>query len=143
MEQNLNLYHIFIRWPNAGIYPGGTAVFISQPAISKAISRLEQNLNTTLFLRSLQRGQADGNRGNPFRQVESAFDAICQGRNSCERCRSWNGPSFHRRKLNFVQYVPLPISAVLPGKIRISRSPISCQSNYQTMEALEKRKRWI
>ncbi|MFR6334351.1 MAG: LysR family transcriptional regulator [Eisenbergiella sp.] len=82
MEQNLNLYHILYGGQMPEYIRGGTAAFISQPAISKAISRLEQNLNTTLFLRS-SRGVRLTETGNPFRQVGMTRRHL-PGRNSCE-----------------------------------------------------------
>ena len=80
MEQNLNLYHIFVTVARCKNISGAArALYISQPAISKAISRLEQNLNTTLFLRS-SRGVKLTEAGEIlYRQVESAFLAINQG----------------------------------------------------------------
>ena len=53
MEQNFNLYHIFYTVAKCKNISGAAReLFISQPAISKAIARLEQNLGATLFLRS-------------------------------------------------------------------------------------------
>ena len=82
MEQNLNLYHIFVTVARCRNISGAArALYISQPAISKAILRLEQNLNTTLFLRS-SRGVKLTEAGEIlYRQVENAFAAITQGEN--------------------------------------------------------------
>ena len=45
MEQNLNLYYIFVTVARCKNISGAArTLYISQPAISKAISRLEQNL---------------------------------------------------------------------------------------------------
>ena len=53
MEQNLSLYRIFYMVANTGsISRAASELFISQPAVSKAVQKLEQSLNTTLFLRS-------------------------------------------------------------------------------------------
>ena len=53
MEQNLSLYHIFNTVAEAGnISHAAKELYISQPAISKAVTRLEQNLETKLFVRS-------------------------------------------------------------------------------------------
>ena len=52
-QQNLNLYHIFHEVAVCGnISAAARSLFISQPAISKAILKLEHNLSTTLFFRS-------------------------------------------------------------------------------------------
>lgn len=53
MEQNLSLYRIFYAVAETGnISKAAKMLYISQPAISKAISKLEESLNTTLFSRS-------------------------------------------------------------------------------------------
>ncbi|HAI67442.1 MAG TPA: LysR family transcriptional regulator, partial [Lachnospiraceae bacterium] len=53
MEQNFNLYHIFYTVAKCRNISGAAReLYISQPAISKAISKLEQSLGTTLFYRS-------------------------------------------------------------------------------------------
>ena len=53
MEQNLSQYKIFYEVAKAGnISKAAKELYISQPAISKAISKLEDSLNVTLFTRS-------------------------------------------------------------------------------------------
>ena len=50
MEQNFNLYHIFYTVAKCRNISGAAReLYISQPAISKAISKLEQSLGTTLL----------------------------------------------------------------------------------------------
>ena len=53
MEQNLNLYQIFYEVAGCRNFSvAAKKLYISQPAVSKSISRLEESLNTTLFHRS-------------------------------------------------------------------------------------------
>lgn len=53
MQDNLSLYHIFYTVARTGsISHSSRELYISQPAISKAIQKLEQNLDTLLFKRS-------------------------------------------------------------------------------------------
>ena len=53
MEQNLSLYYVFHTVAKKGsISHAAKELYISQPAISKSIQKLEDNLNTTLFKRS-------------------------------------------------------------------------------------------
>ena len=48
MEQNFYLYHIFYTVAKCkNISGAANQLYSSQPAISKSISNLEQNLNTT------------------------------------------------------------------------------------------------
>ncbi len=47
MQDNLSLYHIFYTVARTGsISHSSRELYISQPAISKAIQKLEQNLDT-------------------------------------------------------------------------------------------------
>ena len=53
MQENLSLYHVFYIVGRSGnISQAAKELFISQPAISKAIQKLEKNLSTVLFSRS-------------------------------------------------------------------------------------------
>ena len=53
MEQHLSLYRIFYTVANTGnISQAAKQLYNSQPAISKSISRLEESLGTTLFMRN-------------------------------------------------------------------------------------------
>lgn len=80
MENNLNLYHIFYTVAkNKNISLAAKELYISQPAISKAISKLEANLETRLFIRS-SRGVTLTEEGRIlYEQVRSAFSAINSG----------------------------------------------------------------
>lgn len=80
MENNLNLYHIFYTVAkNKNISLAAKELYISQPAISKAISKLENNLETTLFVRS-SRGVTLTEEGSIlFEQVRNAFTSINNG----------------------------------------------------------------
>ena len=86
MEQNFNLYHIFYTVAKCRNISGAAReLYISQPAISKAISKLEQSLGTTLFYRS-SRGVSLTEPGEIlFAQVENAFQAITQGEGQLQR----------------------------------------------------------
>ena len=53
MEHHLSQYRIFHEVARCGnISRAAKELYISQPAISKAISKLEENLNTKLFIRN-------------------------------------------------------------------------------------------
>ncbi len=140
MEQNLNLYHIFYTVAKyRNISGAARALYISQPAISKAISRLEQNLDTTLFLRS-SRGVRLTEEGELlYRQVESAFASLQQGEEQLRRVRELGiGRLSIGASSTLCKYVLLPyLGRFTPENPHIQIS-ISCQSTYHTMEALEK-----
>lgn len=80
MDNNLNLYYIFYTVANTRNISGAAKqLYISQPAISKAVSKLEQNLDVTLFNRS-SRGVTLTMEGELlYEQVKTAFSAIRRG----------------------------------------------------------------
>lgn len=80
MENNLNLYYIFYTVAlHKNISSAAKELYISQPAISKAISKLEQSLDVILFHRS-SRGVTLTMEGELlFTQVQTAFSAIRHG----------------------------------------------------------------
>ena len=74
MEQNLSTYRIFFEVAKQGnISKAAESLYISQPAISKTIVRLEDNLNVKLFKRN-SRGVSLTEEGEVlFRHVEEAI----------------------------------------------------------------------
>lgn len=80
MEQNLALYYIFNCVAETGnISHAAKQLFISQPAVSKSIQVLEENLNVTLFIRS-SRGVRLTEEGKLLYQyTKSAFDTLKRG----------------------------------------------------------------
>lgn len=80
MENNLNLYHIFYTVAkNKNISLAAKELYISQPAISKAISKLENNLETTLFIRSSRGVTLTEEGAILYEQVRNAFTSINNG----------------------------------------------------------------
>lgn len=86
MENNLNLYYIFYTVANEkSISAAAKALYISQPAISKAVSKLESSLNTKLFMRS-SRGVSLTKEGEIlYTQVKTAFLSIQTGENQLKK----------------------------------------------------------
>lgn len=80
MIGNLNNYVIFHTVAKAGnISKAANLLYISQPAISKSISKLEAELGTALFSRS-SRGVVLTEEGQVlYEYVERAFDALNMG----------------------------------------------------------------
>lgn len=77
MMENLSLYHTFYMVAKTGkISNASKELFISQPAVSKAISKLENNLNTVLFYRNT-RGVTLTREGEIlYQRLKEAFHAI-------------------------------------------------------------------
>lgn len=86
MEENLSLYHIFNCVAESGnISRAAKQLFISQPAVSKAIQGLEDNMKTTLFIRS-SRGVKLTEEGKLlYDYTRNAFDTLRRGEDSIKR----------------------------------------------------------
>ena len=80
MFDNLNYYRVFYTVANTGnISKAADMLFISQPAISKAIAKLEDGLHVKLFLRS-SKGVTLTDEGQVlYNHIEKAFSNISQG----------------------------------------------------------------
>ncbi|MBE6837436.1 MAG: LysR family transcriptional regulator [Ruminococcus sp.] len=80
MEQNLNQYRIFYAVAQAGsISKASEKLYISQPAVSKSISKLEESLDAVLLKRS-RKGITLTDEGKTlFEQLGIAFAAIEAG----------------------------------------------------------------
>lgn len=86
MVDSLNNYYIFFTVAKAGnISKAANQLFISQPAISKAISKLEHELGADLFSRS-SRGVSLTEEGQVlFEYVERAFDNLNKGEENLKK----------------------------------------------------------
>ena len=80
MNQNLSSYWIFYTVANAGnISKAAKELYISQPAISKSIQKLEDGLECKLFSRS-SRGVVLTDEGRLlYDHVSEAFEALNEG----------------------------------------------------------------
>ena len=91
MEQNLAQYKIFYEVAKAGnISRAAKELYISQPAISKAISKLEDSLKVSLFTRSSRGVQLTPEGELLFSHTQAAFQALDQGEQELRRIREFN-----------------------------------------------------
>lgn len=86
MDQNLNQYRLFYAVAKHGSFSrAADELYISQPALSKAVSKLEEGLDTTLFLRS-PRGVVLTEEGEILLEhLETAFSSIYSAEKSIKR----------------------------------------------------------
>ncbi|MBQ5950758.1 MAG: LysR family transcriptional regulator [Lachnospiraceae bacterium] len=89
MEQNnLSLYRIFYEvCRTLNISRAAKELYISQPAISKSISRLEENLGTVLFLRNSRGVQLTEEGSLLYDHMRIAFEAIEDGEEELRHIR--------------------------------------------------------
>lgn len=142
MEQNLSQYHIFYVTARCGnISKASRELFISQPAVSKAIQKLEQTLNTVLFRRG-SRGVTLTEDGELlYRHVREAFTSLEAAEQSLERKHAL-GISHLRigASTTLCKYVLLPYLQrfiQLHPHVKIT---ITCQSTYRTLALLQEEK---
>lgn len=91
MEQNLSQYKIFFEVAKTGnISKAAKELYISQPAISKSISKLEDSLGTILFHRSSRGVQLTSEGQLLFEHTQAAFDALSQGELELKRVKNFH-----------------------------------------------------
>lgn len=142
MKENLSLYHIFYTVGRTGsISQAARELFISQPAITKAIQKLEENLDTTLFKRTSRGVTLTPDGTFLFEKAKAAFSILSEG----EACVLHN----HSReipKLRLGASSTLSKYVLLPHLKRyICANPhvqiqLSCQSTHETLKSLEEGK---
>ena len=86
MINNLNYYNVFYTVAKTGsISRAANQLYISQPAVSKAISNLEENMGIALFVRN-SRGVALTEEGTIlYDYIERALDNIIKGEESLKK----------------------------------------------------------
>lgn len=139
MNQNLNYYKVFYtaaKYKN--ISKAADALFISQPAISKTLSKLEENLDCTLFYRT-SRGITLTAEGNLlFERIQEAFQIIDAGE---EELRHMNELESGQIRIGvsttLCKYILLPYLQSFILKYPNIRITIECQSTLHTMKLLE------
>jgi len=142
MEQHLSQYRIFYEVARCGnISRAAKELYISQPAISKAISKLEDNLNTKLFNRNSRGVQLTREGSILFQHISTAFESINRGEKELKRIHD-----FHIGQLKIgvsntlCKYVLLPYLKGFVEKYPHVNITIESQATGHTLEMLEARK---
>lgn len=142
MESNLSMYHIFNTVAAAGsISHAAKDLYISQPAISKAIKRLEDNLNVTLFRRTSKGVQLTDEGKLLYDFTKSAFDTLIQGEENIKRINELG--IGHLRigvSTTLCKYILLPYLKRFIETYPHIKVTIECQSTFHTLELLEQNK---
>ncbi|MGB8450966.1 MAG: LysR family transcriptional regulator [Anaerocolumna sp.] len=139
MEQNLSLYKIFNTVAeNGNISKAAKDLYISQPAISKAITRLEESLGIILFVRTSRGVHLTEEGSLLYEYTKSAFDTLLQGEANIKRINELG--IGHLRigvSTTLCKYILLPYLkrfVLAHPHIKIT---IECQSTFQTLDLLE------
>lgn len=135
MNQNLSSYRIFYTVANTGnISKAAKELYISQPAISKSIQKLEESVGCKLFSRS-SRGVVLTDEGKLlYEHVSEAFETLTMGEEKLKRSIELGVSS------TLCKYLLLPyLKEFIRQNPHISIS-ISCQSTNDTLKLLEDNK---
>ena len=142
MEQHLSQYKIFYEVARCGnISRAAKELYISQPAISKAISKLEESLGIKLFSRNSRGVQLTREGAILFQHVNTAFDSIGRGERELKRIHDFHIGNLKIGVSNTLcKYVLLPYLKGFIGKYPHVNIAIESQSTYQTLDMLDARK---
>lgn len=136
--ENLSLYNIFLAVADAGsILSASKKLFISQPAVSKSIKKLERNLHTVLFTRTSKGVSLTDDGIQLYNNISNAFDYI---RNGEEQLKLRNSLGIGHIRIGasstLCKYILLPfLSGFTRENPHISIS-IECHSSGDTAELL-------
>lgn len=142
MNQNLSSYRIFYTVANTGnISKAAKELYISQPAISKSIQKLEKSVGCKLFSRS-SRGVVLTDEGKLlYEHVSEAFETLTMGEEKLKRSIELGvGHLKIGVSSTLCKYLLLPyLKEFIRQNPHISIS-ISCQSTNDTLKLLEDNK---
>lgn len=139
---NLSLYHIFLSVANQGnITKAAEELYISQPAVSKSIHRLESNLGISLFTRSTRGVTLTFEGQLLYEEVSKAFESIALGEKQLKDSATL-GMGYIRIGVSstLCKFVLLPYLNDFIRMYPHVRISIACQSTYETMHLLEEGK---
>ena len=142
VESTLSSYRIFNAVAEAGnLSKAAKELFISQPAISKAVSKLEQSLSVKLFTRNSRGVKLTEEGALLYEYTCSAFEALRQGEESIRKIHTLGmgsikiGVSTTLCKHLLLPYVQHFIEAYPHIKVNIE-----CRSTTETLALLEEGK---
>ena len=142
MNQNLSSYRIFYTVAHTGnISKAAKELYISQPAISKSIQKLEESVGCKLFSRS-SRGVVLTDEGKLlYEHVSEAFETLTMGEEKLKRSIELGvGHLKIGVSSTLCKYLLLPyLKEFIRQNPHISIS-ISCQSTNDTLKLLEDNK---
>lgn len=141
-ESTLSSYHIFNAVAEAGnISKAAKLLYISQPAISRAVSKLEQNLSVKLFIRG-SRGVHLTEEGKLlYEHTKTAFDSLRQGEENLRRINSL-GLGQLRIGVSTVlcKHILMPYLQEFIQEYPHLQVTVQCHSTHETMQLLEEGK---
>ena len=141
-DDNLSLYRVFYAVAQAGnISKAANDLFISQPAISKSISKLEENLNITLFIRK-SRGVMLTKEGEVLLDyIKAAFQSLSEGEDAIKKINDFGiGHLTFGVSTTLCKYMLLHYLERFTKEYPHIRISIKCQSTFETLKLIEDHK---
>lgn len=142
MELNLSQYKIFYEVAKAGnISKAAKELYISQPAISKSISKLEDSLEVALFTRNSRGVQLTEEGRLLYNHIEAAFEAIGRGEQELKRIKDFHIGHLRIGVSNTLcKYILLPYLKGFIEKYPHIKITIESQSTSHTVSMLEQQR---
>lgn len=139
MEQNLSQYKIFYEVAKTGnISKAAKELYISQPAISKSISKLEDSLKVSLFTRNSRGVQLTEEGRLLFSHTKTAFEALNRGEQELKRIKDFHIGHIRIGVSNTLcKYILLPYLKGFIEKYPHIKITIESQSTSRTVRMLE------
>ncbi len=139
MENNLSYYKIFYTVAKAqNISKAAKELYISQPAISKAIAKLEQNLNTILFTRNSRGVRLTYEGELLFKECKIAFSALANGEIQVKNAMDLNMGNLRIGvSTTLCKYILLPYLKRFMMKYPLIQISIECAGTYEIVKLLE------
>jgi len=136
---SLNLYYIFYTVAQCGnISAAAKKLYISQPAVSKSISKLEENFPTPLLQRTSKGVFLTESGQILYQQLDTAFQAIKHGEEQIKQNNALGvGNISIGVSTTLCKYVLMPYLKRFIAENPNIKVSISCQSTYETLAALE------
>ena len=142
MEQNLSTYRIFyVTATEKNISRAAKKLYISQPAVSKAITKLELNLGTMLFKRSHKGVTLTAEGQILYEKIALAFTYINDAEKQLKKINELGmGQIRFGVSTTLCKYVLLPYLRNFIRENPHIRISVVCQSTFQTIKLLEEEK---
>ena len=142
VESTLSSYRIFNAVAEAGnLSKAAKELFISQPAISKAVSKLEQNLSVKLFTRNSRGVKLTEEGALLYEYTCSAFESLRQGEESIRKIHTLGmGHIKIGVSTTLCKFLLLPYLQSFIASNPHIRLNIECHSTFETLRLLEEGK---
>ncbi len=142
VESTLSSYRIFNAVAEAGnLSKAAKELFISQPAISKAVSKLEQSLSVKLFTRNSRGVKLTEEGALLYEYTCSAFESLRQGEESIKKIHTLGiGHIKIGVSTTLCKYLLLPYLQNFIESYPHIKISIECHSTFETLALLEEGK---